>query len=256
MIAFSSLSVTFTDLKCRPSNLLTGTFLAGLFWSLYSITIPQVAQGQISQATIKEILDGNEVFVQEKIANLDDTANFGEVILTKQSRAGLIFNNGAKGRLGEQAKVTVGQCVEVEQGEILVSGSVTGCMAGLTVSVKGTLYVLKKTEQDSGTVEVLEGTVQVQNNQQPGETIEIKAGEKIELLQGILGQVIPLSPEEIVAILNGQLFTGFTIPVTPEGALQEICSRLLPGLSCSTTGLPSYPIPTPPIPIPLPSLPF
>jgi hypothetical protein len=29
-----------------------------------------------------------------------------------------------------------------------------------------------------------------------------------------------------VAILNGQLFTGFTIPVPPEEALQQICSRL------------------------------
>ena len=230
--------------------------LAGLGWGIYSMAFPAIAQGQISQATVKEILDGNEVFVQEKIASVDDTANFGEVILTKQSRAGLIFNNGAKGRLGEQAKVTVGQCVEVQQGEILVSGPVNGCMAGLTVSVKGTLYVLRKKEKDSGVVEVLEGTVQVQNNQQPGDTIEVNAGEKVELLQGILGQVIPMSPEEIVAILNGQLFTGFTIPVTPDGALQAICSRLLPGLSCSTTGLPSYPLTTPPIPLPLPSLPF
>lgn len=256
MTPFSSPLSTLSLRKGRPSNLLTVTLLTGLVWSGSNFTMPQIAKSQITQATLKEILDGNEVFIQEKIANVEDAANFGEVVLTKQSRAGLIFNNGAKGRLGEQAKVTVGQCVEVKQGEILISGPVNGCMAGLTVSVKGTLYVLKKTEQDSGTVEVLEGTVQVQNNQQPGETIEIKAGEKIELLQGILGQVIPLSSEEIVAILNGQLFTGFTIPVTPEGALQQICSRLLPGLSCSTTGLPSYPIPTPPIPIPLPSLPF
>lgn len=231
--------------------LLMGMLLAGI-WGL----LPMPGVSQISQAVIQEIIDGNQVFIQEKQAKVDDKADFGQIVLTKEARTSLLFNNGAAGRLGNHASVTVGQCVEVEQGELLISGPVNGCMAGLTVAVKGTLYVLKKQEDNSGTVQVLEGTVEISNQNQPGETVEVKAGEQLAIVQGLLGQVIPMSPEEITALLNGKLFTGFQIPITPEGALQQVCSRLLPGLSCSSTGLPSYPIPTSPLPIPFPGLPF
>ncbi|MGL5035288.1 MAG: hypothetical protein ACRC6M_15990 [Microcystaceae cyanobacterium] len=223
------------------------TFTASVFpWSV---------KAQISQAVIQEIIDGDQVFIQQKQAKVEDTAQFGQIVLTKDSRAGILFNNGALGRLGNNAKVTVGQCVEVEKGELLISGPVNGCMAGLTVAVKGTLYLLKKTDENSGTVQVLEGTVQVTNQDKPGEVVEVTSGQEVAIFQGILGQAIPMTPEAIAAILSGQLFSGFQIPVTPDGALQTLCSQLLPGLSCSTTGLPSYPIPTPPIPLPF-SLPF
>jgi hypothetical protein len=146
--------------------------------------------------------------------------------------------------------------VEVQQGELLVSGPVNGCVAGITVAVKGTVYVLQKQDDNSGTVKVVEGAVQVTTADKPGETVEVKAGEQISILRGILGAVIPMTPEEIVALLSGQLFSGFQIPVTPEGLLQSACSRLLPGLSCSTTGLPSYPVPSLPIPVNIPRFPF
>ncbi len=212
------------------------------------------SQAQISQATVQEIIDGKQVYIEEIQAEVDDQAEFGQVILTKKSRAGLLFNNGASGRLGKNASVTVGQCVELEQGELLVSGPVNGCMGGVSVAVTGTLYVMERNEGKSGQIKVLEGSVLVSDGENTDQTTEVKAGEKVNVLEGIIGSVIPMTPEELLAVLNGSLFNGFRVPITPDGALQSMCSNLLPGLSCSTSGAsysPSIPsIPSVPVSIP------
>lgn len=246
------LSFPFAFRLAPTSRLLT--MLLGVGTSLGLSALP--AQAQISQAVVQEIIDGNQVYIQEILAKVDDKADFGQVVLTKESRASLAFNNGAAGRLGSNASLTVGQCVEVQRGELLVSGPINGCMAGITVAVKGTVYVLQKQEGQSGTVKVVEGTVKVTTADKPDEAVEVRAGEQVSILQGILGSVIPMTPEEIVTLLSGQLFSGFQIPVTPDGLLQSACSRLLPGLSCSTRGIPSYPIPSLPLPITIPGFPF
>ncbi|VXD18972.1 conserved exported hypothetical protein [Planktothrix serta PCC 8927] len=216
----------------------------------------QSTVAQINLAIIQEILDGDQVFIQDNQAKVEDQAEFGQIVLTKKSRAGVIFNNGAAGRMDANSVVTVGQCVEIKQGQILVSGPINGCIAGFTVGVQGTIYILETTDNNTGNVKVLEGTVQVSSSDGTGEPVEVKEGEKVSVLQGILSQVIPMTPEEIVSILSGRLFSGFTIPVTPEGALYSLCSRLLPGFSCSTSGIPTPSIPTPPVPVPIPRLPF
>ncbi len=231
-------------------------YLASLLGTMGLTLWASPSQAQISQAIIQEIIDGDQVFIQENPAKVEDKADFGQIVLTKDSRAGIAFNNGASGRLGRDASVTVGQCVEVERGELLISGPVNGCVAGITVAVKGTLYVLQKNNDNSGSIKVIEGSVNISSEDKPGEIVEVKAGEEIAIIEGILGRVIPMTPESLVSLLNGQLFSGFSIPITPDGALQSICSRLLPGLSCSTTGLPSYPLPQLPIPISIPGFPF
>lgn len=233
------------------TSLITG-FCLVLFLGL----LPKLTMAQINQAIIQEILDGDQVFIQETQAQVEDKADFGQIVLTKKARAGMLFNNGASGRIGMNSSVTVGQCVEVQQGEILVSGPINGCIAGVTVTVEGTLYVLETTDGKTGNIKVLEGTVQVSSADGTEEPVEVTEGEKVSVLRGILGEVIPMTTEEIVALLGGQLFSGFTIPVTPEDALSSICSRLLPNFSCSTTGFPTPSIPTPPISIPTPNLPF
>lgn len=216
----------------------------------------QSTVAQVNLAIIQEILDGDQVFIQDNQAKVEDKADFGQIVLTKVSRAGVLFNNGAAGRMDSNSVVTVGQCVEIKQGKILVSGPVNGCIAGFTVGVKGTIYVLETMDGNTGDIKVLEGTVEVSSSTGSGEPVQVKEGEKVSVLQGILSEVIPMTPEEIASILSGRLFSGFTIPVTPEGALYSLCSRLLPGFSCSTTGIPTPSIPTPPVPVPIPRLPF
>jgi hypothetical protein len=217
------------------------------------------SRAQISQAIVQEIIDGKQVYIEDVQAKVDDQAEFGQVILTKKSRAGLLFNNGAAGRLSQNASVTVGQCVELEQGQLLVSGPVNGCMAGVSVAVTGTVYVMERNDQEkSGQIKVLEGAVLVSDSEKPDQTTQVKAGEKLNVLEGIIGSVIPMTPEELLSILNGSLFNGFRVPITPDSALQSMCSNLLPGLSCSTGGASYSPpmIPSLPISIPIPGIRF
>ncbi len=260
------INLLLRNLKCHLFSILQK--ITAYYWHYFIILIigfclaisldllEKPAIAQIDQAIIQEILDGDQVFIEKAIAKVEDKAQFGQVVLTKDSRASILFNNGAAGRLGINSSVTVGQCVEVQEGVILVSGQVNGCMAGVTIAVQGTIYLLETTDGKSGNVKVIEGSVKVVSKEGSGESVTIKEGEKIDVLQGILGQIIPMSPEEIISILNGQLFSGFQIPITMDGALQSACSRLLPGLSCSTTGLPSYPLPIPSVPFSIPGLPF
>jgi TonB family protein len=264
------------------------------------------SQAQITQATIQEIIHGNQVgnqvYIQNMPAKVKDQANFGQIVLTQEARAGLTFNNGAQGRLGRQTRVTVGQCVDVVNGELLASGPVTGCVANLTVSVLGTLYVLQKNEVpaatglegqlqglqsrlaalenqlssgqgltppaqaqgitgEGGTVKVLAGVVTANLPNNPGQPLRIKAGEKVSVINGQLGPVVPMTPGEIAALLNGPLFRGFQIPLGPPGEMQNLCRSLLPGYDCSPEGFPNPPSspptgPTsPPGPTPPPTTP-
>ncbi|CAD0227984.1 hypothetical protein [Planktothrix agardhii] len=247
-----TISVFYTSIiglqppRNRKRNLIN--FIAGLFLilSLGLFQLPTLAQ--IDLAIIQEIIDGDQVFIQENQAKVEDKAEFGQVVVTKDSRAGVIFNNGASGRMDTNSQITVGQCVEIQQGKILVSGPINGCIAGFTVGVQGTIYILETTDGKTGDIKVLEGTVEVTLADQTGEPIKITEGQKLPILQGILSQVFSMTSEEISSILLGKLFTGFNIPVTPEGALSSVCSRLLPGFTCSQNGIPTPSIPTPPIP--------
>lgn len=217
---------------------------------------PTPGKAQINLAIVQEIIDGPEVFIEEDQAEVEDEANFGQVVHTAKSRAGLMFNNGAAGRIGTNARVTVGQCVEVKQGQVLVSGPVDGCIAGFSVGVQGTLYIMETEDGEMGDIKVLEGTVEVESDDGTTEPVELTEGEKVSVLGELLGPIEEITAEEFVAIVRGELFSGFQVPVTPEGAIFAICSRLFPGFNCSAS-LPTPPIPTPPIPGPsIPGSPF
>ncbi len=266
-----------------------------------SLALP--SQAQITQATIQEILDGNQVYIQTTQARLKDRANFGQVVLTKNSRTGLIFNNGAAGRLGNYATVTVGQCVELKEGELLVSGPVNGCVAGLTVIVEGTLYVLQKqvpfssaqptndlsleaqlnnlrervdqleneqffkntvpfestsssiNEQSEGIVKVLNGKVRVRSDKQPQRSIEVVAGQKISIRQGVLSPVTSMTSQEIRELLNGELFSEFQAPIISAGTYQAICRDLLSNFNCPINDE-NFPLATEPMPFPSRDNPF
>lgn len=219
------------------------------------LNVPVFAQ--INLAIVQEILDGKEVFIEEQQAQIADQANLGQLIQTKTSRAGLEFNNGAAGRIGSNSRVTVGQCVEIEQGQVVVSGPANGCIGGFSVGVKGTLYIMETNSNGTGNIKVLEGEVEV-TSQEPGAVpVILREGQRIGVLPGVLGQVQNITPEELALILTGELFSGFSIPITPEGLLQSICQRIVPSnFSCSANGVPTPNVPTPPVPsAPRPSIP-
>lgn len=152
---------------------LTALCLSGSLLGLAPIlamTPPAIAQ--ITQATITEIVDGDEVFIEPAgmerseaaalaPADVDAVAAFQETIRTDDARAALLFDNGAAGRLGPDSRVTVGQCIELQAGMLLAAGPANGCTATFAVGVQGTIYTISVDETGAQTVQVLEGEVQV-----------------------------------------------------------------------------------------------
>jgi len=119
-----------------------------------------MAQGSINQAKLAEILDGGQVFIQNKQAKVEDLAKLGQRVRTGDSRAQLLFNTGAVARLGKNAVLTVGdRCSKLKQGVLLVNGAVNGCTASIVAGVRGTTYILEVDEQGKERVQVLEGEV-------------------------------------------------------------------------------------------------
>ncbi|MGB5898605.1 MAG: hypothetical protein WBG66_10440 [Geitlerinemataceae cyanobacterium] len=188
-----------------------------------TIAFPRVpATAQITQAIVQEILDKGEVFVQDEKATLQQVAAFNEVVATKdESRTALLFSNLAAGRLAPNSIVTVGQCVEVQEGQLVASGPVNGCLGGFVADVQGTIYVMDA--DDGGKFQVLEGTVKVEKG---NETVEVRQGEQVAVEGGILGEVKKISFQDFVKILKGALFDGFTIPLPNEEKLIGICQEL------------------------------
>ncbi|MBP0010290.1 MULTISPECIES: hypothetical protein [unclassified Roseofilum] len=233
-------------------------FLSSLLASGAMLYSPLSTLAQINQAEVNEILDSEEVFIEENPAQVEDQADFGQAVLTQEARAGLEFNNGAVGRLGSNSSVTVGQCVEVKNGQLLVSGPVDGCIAGFLVNVQGTLYLLEVDAENNGNIKVLEGTVLVtpQGALEAAEPIILSAGQKLPVVGNVLGQIQDITPEEFAQIVAGELFQGFTVPVTVEGALRSVCLQLFGdlGFTCTAQGIP---VPAPPVSVPsVPGLPF
>lgn len=144
-------------LAVRLGSLLVGVALAGVGQE------PAIVQAApINQAKVIQILDGNQVFIQEQRARVNDLARRGERVRTGQSRAQLEFNNGAVARLANRSVLVVGQCAQLKQGTLLVNGSMNGCSASVVAGVRGTTYVMEVNEQGDTAIKVLEGEVVLQ----------------------------------------------------------------------------------------------
>jgi len=199
--------------------------MLGLTCLVLAISLPRIpATAQITQAIVQEILDKGEVYVQDEKATLEQVAAFNEVIVTKdESRTALLFSNLAAGRLAPNSSVTVGQCVEVQQGQLVASGPVNGCLGGFVADVQGTIYVMDA--DDGGKFQVLEGDVEV-NKAGGGEAVNVQQGQQVAIENGQLGAVEKISFEEFVKILKGALFEGFTVPLPNQDKLLDICQDL------------------------------
>jgi hypothetical protein len=210
-------------------------------------------QAQITLATVQEIIDGDRVFIEQNLAKVNDTANFQQTIATEDSRTSLQFDNGAAGRMGPNTTLIVGQCIEVQKGLLLASGPANGCTANFEVGVQGTVYAMSVDEAGNSNIKVLEGEVQVKptNHQEP---IAIAQGEQIAISpQGILGDILEISQDEIENLLEGALFKGFQMVLPGTDQLQAALQNLYPNLDLPN--LPGFNLPSLPRP-PRPSLPF
>jgi hypothetical protein len=146
--------------------------LALFFASLciFALAFPQLApvSAQATQATVKEILDGNQVFIQNgqstRRAAVNDVAGQPQIVRTGNSRTALLFNTGAVARLSANSLLKIGQCANLRRGTILINGAMNACSAGITTGVRGTTYLLEIDDSGLQKVTVLEGEVVVTRN--------------------------------------------------------------------------------------------
>jgi len=144
-------------------------FFAGL--CIFALAAPQLApaSAQATQATVKEILDGNQVFIQNRQAAVNDVAGQPQIVRTGNSRTALLFNTGSVARLSANSLLKVGQCANLRRGTILINGAMNACTAGITTGVRGTTYLLEIDDSGLQKVTVLEGEVVVTRNVKPNE---------------------------------------------------------------------------------------
>ncbi|MGB3190526.1 MAG: hypothetical protein WBB43_14025 [Limnoraphis sp.] len=203
----------------------------GVAFTIALTAIPAIAQ--IDLAIVTEILgDNNEVFIENQVAQESDDAALGEEVRTEQARAQLDFNTGASGRMTENSSIVVGQCIEVQQGALVASGPANGCLSGFAVGVQGTIYLMSADEDGIGTINVLEGQIQLalQDNPDDPNALVISAGQRVaRLTQGLALADITieqLTKEEYEAIITGPLFRGYQNPLPAQDKIDEVCKRL------------------------------
>ena len=236
----------------RPARWLV--VLLGLPLGLAAGLMPLAGQAAIDavsdRATVKEILDGNELFIDERQARVNEQAVSPQEISTRDSRGQLSFASGAAGRLNRFSELRLGSgCFLLRKGEVLVSGKQSGCTRSSRLSVRGTNYVLQADGEGSSELTVLEGSVEVEplNDGQPtGQpSTTVNAGERLRLsATGVVLTLLKLSSGDYSSILGGPLFRGFTTPLPAFGSLESYIRSQLPGVSIPSlpSGAPSIPL--------------
>jgi len=208
-----------------------------------------VPPGQAAEtATVQEILDGNQLYIDQKQAKVNDRANSPELVSTKNSRGQLLFSRGAAGRLNRFSLLRLGSsCFLMEKGQILVSGKQNGCTRSARMSVRGTNYVIDV--QDDGTTElsVLEGSVEVESLEEGeptgGPITTVVAGQRLQLsAAGVVLALLDLTSGDYSRILEGELFSGFSTELPGFAQLESYIRLNVPGVSLpSVIRVPSVP---------------
>ena len=213
-------------------------------------TAPVFADSQ--KATIQEILDGDELFIDDQKAKIEEKAQPPQVISTGLSRGQIAFSGGAVGRINRQSLVKLGSsCFLLNKGQILISGRQDGCTASSRLSVRGTNYVLKISDDGSADLAVLEGSVEVTDNSGEKEAVTVEAGQRLQLSPaGVVIGLLQLAAGDYQRILDGPLFIGYTAPLPGLADLRRYLNLNVPGLRIPS--VPGSPIRiTPSLPSPV-----
>ncbi len=204
-------------------------------------------------AVVQEILDGNELYIDGRMAKVKEKASAPQKMSTQNSRGQIRFDSGAAGRLNRFSQLKLGQgCFLIEKGQILVSGKQSGCTRSARLSVRGTNYLIEVNDAGDSEISVLEGSVEVEPLKegeptgQPATTVE--AGQRLRLsAKGVVMAILALTAGDYNNILGGPLFRGFNVPLPAYGSLEGYIRSRVPGVN-----LPSLPVSPPSLPISLP----
>lgn len=238
-------SATGFRLAAAPGAAAMTCRLAPLLASGLLLSSPALAAGE--SATVQEILDGNQLYIDGAQAKLKQAAQAPQVISTGDSRGQLGFESGAVGRINRQSLLRLGSsCFLLNKGQILVSGKQDGCTRSSRMSVRGTNYVLQVDDSGAADLSVLEGTVQVEPTDGKAAPVTVQAGQRLRLsAAGLVLGLLKLGLGDYQSILDGPLFSGYTGSLPSFAALESYLRLNVPGVN-----LPSIPTPiTPSLPV-------
>jgi hypothetical protein len=200
-------------------------------------SLPSAAQSSPLRATVQQILDRPELFIDQRQARVKDVADEPQWLSTRNSRAQLLFSSGAAGRMARQSVLQLGsRCFLLEQGQVLVSGKQSACTRSLRLSVRGTNYILESFDNGDAAVTSLQGDLQVETLKD-GEPIHaspqlLSSGQRLRLMLAAgLTTVINLTPGDYRALLEGLLFRGFDQRLPDQGALEDYLNANVPGVT-------------------------
>ncbi|MFM7285848.1 MAG: hypothetical protein ACKO02_03320 [Cyanobium sp.] len=189
-----------------------------------------------SKATVREILDRPELFIDRRKAKVKDVAQQPESLKTLQCRAQLAFANGAGGRMIKGSTIRLGECLFISQGSVLVSGPMCACSRSVKVCSKNTNYILEAMEDGDAAVTSLEGTLEVQpldpdlSASKPATVVN--SGQRWRFYQGPgFTTVVDLTPEDYQHIIEGPHFSGFRERLPSQGALKDYLQAHVPGVT-------------------------
>lgn len=204
-------------------------------------------------AVVQEILDGKELYIDQRPAKLQQKASAPQQLTTRNSRGQLLFDGGAVGRLNRFSQLRLGQrCFLVDRGQVLISGRQNGCTRSARLSVRGTNYLIEVTEDGASDISVLEGAVDVETlrdgDPSGAPPTRLEAGQRIRLSPlGVVLALLKLEASDYERLLGGPLFQGYQLPLPGFGALESHLRSRFPGLN--------LPVPGGEVSIPQPSLP-
>ncbi len=176
----------------------------------------------IRRATIREILDSDQVFIESKPVKVNAQAQEPQTVSTSKARAGLLFNVDAGIRLNKDSSLQVGsKCIQLIQGEVLIAGNMgrNGCVGSLEVLPQGTVYIMRL-QQKQAQVVVLQGRVEITSSESPGVKVSVGPGQGLTTTaSGALpttssgqGAVETLSTNQLQTIA-APMITGFQVPL-------------------------------------------
>lgn len=238
--------------RLTPSRLLRGGLCGGLQLTGWLVAAPPRALAA-ETAVVQEILDGKELFIDQRQARVKEKAKTPQQLATRNSRGQILFDGGAVGRLNRFSQLRLGSsCFLVDRGQVLVSGKQSGCTRSARLSVRGTNYVVEVNDKGESEISVLEGSVEVEplkDGQPSGEPPSLlEAGQKLRLSPlGLVLGLLKLESGDYQRILEGPLFQGYRMPLPGLEALRSHLESRFPGLNLP---IPAGVLPQPSLPLP------
>lgn len=218
----------------RRSSAVLG--FAVLFVSGMALPVPDVL-ADTRRATVVEILERPELFIERRQAHVKDVATEPETLTTQQCRAQLLVAGGATARMTRNTLLRLGgQCLLLDRGSVLISGPESGCTRSVRLSPRGTNYILEVLDNGDTAVTSLEGTLQVELLEDGRPTskppVTLSSGQRLRLYEALgLTTVIDLTPADYRGIFEGPLFRGFRERLADQSLLETHLQTNVPGVS-------------------------